>query len=73
MGLPNMAALAWAGIAGAAAFVYYSVAGMIMAGIDGNASTASYALTGPPTTRVLNAFNGIGILLTLYGITVSGR
>lgn len=41
-----------------------------MAGLDGNASTASYTVTGPTDARVLNALNGIGICLFLYGITV---
>eukprot|EP00775_Hariotina_reticulata_P012815 gene12815-12942_t len=70
LGLPNMASLGWAGIMGSVFCVYYCVAGMVMAGIDGNASTASYAISGSPAEQVFNALNGIGICLFLYGITV---
>lgn len=59
-----------ASICGSVFAVYYCIAGMVMAGLDGNASTANYTIPGLPDRQVFNALNGIGICLFLYGITV---
>ena len=70
LAVPDMTSLAWASICGTVLAVYFSVAGMVMSGVEGHASTAVYTITGGPADQVFNGLNAIGMLLFLYGVTV---